>query len=218
MKKVHLFFFLLISFNGLAQTDKLWFIEANTGFHAGWWMYNHGSSNPNIFADQGLDYSHFSSFLPFGLAAGHSFDRLSLALGASYTIYFDKELRRHTNAPSILSTYDIAEIWPRLIHGFLQIDYQLLQRKNFHLGPFAKLGWFKLLADPPRESLFSTTYFWQFGIQGTFKLGKGNLFFRPSYQENRTKINVPDLEGAENKIFSIGIEIGYRYALSNKHK
>lgn len=206
-------FSLLFSWQILAQSQNNWFLEVNTGFQAGWWMYNHGTSNQNVFANQGLDYSHFSSFLPFGLALGKKLGKTKIALGAAYTIYFDDELRRHTNTPSILATYKIADGFPKLVHAFFQIDRTLLQRKNFTVGPFLKAGWFKLLADPPRAWRFGFSYFWQAGLQGSFKLKKGQIFLRPSFQENYIKINEPDLEDARNKIFSLGVELGYHLDL-----
>ena len=210
-------FSLLFSWHLFAQAQNGWFVEANSGFQAGWWMYNHGTSDPNIFANQGLDYSHFSTFLPFGLAFGKEFGKTKLALGAAYTIYFDNELRRHTNSPSILATYEIADGYPKLVHAFFQIDRVLLQRKNFAVGPFLKAGWFKLLADPPRAWRFGFSYFWQAGLQGSFNLSTGQVFLRPSFQENYIKINEPDLDGAQNKIFSVGVELGYRLALRKPH-
>mgnify|MGYP002624630179 CR=1 FL=1 len=219
MKTLKPFIFLIFfHFSGFAQQQKAWFAESFTGFQAGWWMYNHGTTDPGIFANQGLDYSHFSAFIPIGIASGLAFKRSSLALSAAYTIYFDKELRRHTNTPSVLATYPVSDGWTRLVQLGIQADHTLIQRKNFGFGPFARLGWFKLLAEPPQSGQFGYSWFWQLGFQAKLQIGRSILFLRPSYQENMISIKNPDLDGAKHSLFSLGAEIGYRLNLTNGKK
>lgn len=212
MKWIVLLCFLTFSFSiSTAQNAKAWVAELYTGAAAGWWQYNHGTDDPAIFANQGLDYSHFSPFVPVGLAVGRHFNKWSVLVGGTYTIYFDNELRRHSLAPSILANYPVADGWTKLLHVYGQAEYTMLQRQQFSIGPFVRAGWIRLIADAPRDWRFGAQYFWQLGLHAQYKLKRGSFFVRPGFQQNTIIINEPDRVDAYNSIFSIGAEFGYRY-------
>lgn len=214
MKKWISLLFLLISVTAFSQSSNHFFLEATTGARYGWWQFNRGSEQASAFSDQGLDYSHFSPFVPFGISVGYKTNSLQLKAGVHYTIFFDAELRRHQRAGFAGDRiYRIASSRIRFLHYFVEIAKPVLKNQQLEVGPFARIGGFQAYTEFPEDPNFGQRWFWEAGVQIAFPIKKWTGIIRPSYQLNYLSLEETDFTNQYHRIFSLGLETTLRLPL-----
>ncbi|HMQ48072.1 MAG TPA: hypothetical protein PKA00_11930 [Saprospiraceae bacterium] len=197
---------------GMAATAPAqgnWMLEAGSGFRAGIWEYNLGNQGES-YGTEGLHYTHFSPFIPFYLEAGRQFPSFRLAVGGSYTLFFDNEMRVHQNGSSAYQEYTIAPGLVQFLHLYTQVAFYPIKKAGFKLGPQLGIGYFNPLTGHPDESDFGFRHFLEPGLSLMLQIKQRWLHIRPVYQINAISSKSKPFREAGHRITSIGVLLGFQ--------
>lgn len=184
-----------------------WVLEAGAGFRAGIWEYNLGNQGES-YGTAGLHYTHFSPFIPIYLELGRQYPAFRLALGGSYTLFFDNEMRVHQNGNSAYQEYTIAPGLVQFLHVYAQGAFYPIRTSGFKLGPQLSAGYFNPLTGHPDDGDFGTRFFLEPGLSLMLQIKKRWIQIRPVYQINTIHIKSQHSGEAGHRITSIGVLLG----------
>lgn len=206
-----IYFFLLLW--PISITAQELFFETGTGLRVGTWQYNLGNNTNGDFAGNGLQYTHFSPYLPVYAQIGYSWDKFEIGMGSSFTLFMDNEMRVHQNPGAVtVDEYAFTDGTVMLFNAYLDVKYFLISKSRFKLGPRFSGGYFTPLTDYPEQERLNNSWFLEGGMSSLFQIKTFWINISPSYQWNTIRATNTS---AEHQLFSFGALVGIRWLLIN---
>ncbi|MFQ5674331.1 MAG: hypothetical protein ACE5G1_00415 [bacterium] len=206
-------FFALLLFPTLAFSQGKFLVEASSGVASGWWIYNRGSTDPDLFNNQGWDRTQHSFFLSFKFSLFYKINRFKIGVGAYRSLFLEDTMLAFEDSDDTFSRYGISNGSVQLSMFSLQTEFDLVQSGNYTLGPKVGFGFFEIDTTHPQKGNFGQQTFWEVGLTNEIRFSRFALVLRPQYEALIILPKEARFAHEKHTIYDFGLDIGIRYWL-----
>ena len=196
----------------ISQSHRSGFaIDISSGISSGWWLYNRGSTNPDILNDQGWDRTSNSPFWHNSISLLYRFQQLSLGVTLQYDLFLEDKMRAFDDRDAVYARYPIAENAVPFRKYGLQLEFTLLQKRRYTLSPMLQFGSFQLETDHPQSENFSGELFWVIGLTNEISWRQLSFIIRPRFSSFHMNHKETVLRNEGHQIYNFGLALGIRW-------
>ncbi|MEX0968060.1 MAG: hypothetical protein WD077_12530 [Bacteroidia bacterium] len=195
-----------------AQPAEPFSIEVSGGMAAGWWLYNHGSSDQSLRNNLGWDETRLALFVPATASFLYRIGKFRTGIGASHTWFFIDEIRKTGDAPPKFLRDSLSRSAVKFLDIGIIAEYDLISKPGFVFGPHLAGGIFSIKTIYPGRNRFGNKFCWEIGLNAQFRIAPHLMFnLRPQY---KTFIITPvesTVYHERHTISNFGANAGLRY-------
>ncbi len=194
------------------RTSKL-SLDLVAGAQPGWWVFNRGSTSPEIFNDLGWDRTDNKITLSVGGTLLYHWGRLKVGAGVDHARFLETFMEAFEDTDSNRRIFRISNGAVTFWKYFLQTEFEVLRKKNYVLSPNIKLGSFDIQTLHPDRENFGEKRFLEIGLVNEVTISGVRVIIRPEFRSMTIRSIQRSNFNELHNIKGFGMSIGVRLPL-----
>ena len=189
-------------------------VELAAGAEVGWWVYNKGTTNPDVNNNLGWDRTHLDLLSVYEINAMYSVNKWKIGGGANFTQLYNSKMVGSNDTGFFNDEYNIANGTVKFYKFYFLTEYEVVKYKRYSLNPQLKAGFFKINTTHPEKDNFGVKMLYEVGFNNQVMLfNRWNFTITPRYAVLLIKPKEPNATNEKHNVYSLGVNVGLRYWL-----